>query len=119
MYQHNKLSVTNAKFWHVNNYFKSVLKQPNLLMLSNIRDPLLPWNLDVAACWKLPLMFPTKVNILFVLYLQSFAGIFFENSKLYVLDISLRVSSKIILKCEWYPCNPHGGYEAFNRSWFF
>ena len=73
LYQQNKCSESKVKFFKdiLENswkFFKSFLKLPNLHMLIKQKSLSLPRNLALRTFGELPVVSPTKLNLLYLLY---------------------------------------------------
>ena len=68
LYQKGKSSESKVKFRKASNCCKGFLKLPNLHMLIKQKNPSLAGNLALGTFGELPIVFSTKVNLLYLLY---------------------------------------------------
>ena len=68
LYQKDKTSESKVKFRQASNRCKRVLEAANLRMLIKQKSPLLPRNLVLVTFGESPILFSTKVNLLYLLY---------------------------------------------------
>ena len=68
LHKKDKSSESEKKFRQANNCCKKFLKLPNLHMLIKQKNPSLPRHLALRTFGELPMMFSTKVNLLYLLY---------------------------------------------------
>ena len=68
LYQKDKSSESKVKFRQASNCCKRVLEATKLAYANKNESPSLHRNLALGSFGKLPVVFPTKVNLLYLLY---------------------------------------------------
>ena len=68
LHQKDKYSESKVKFRQASNCCKRVLEAAKLAYANKKRSPLLPRNLALRIFGKLPIVFSTKENLLYLLY---------------------------------------------------
>ena len=101
LYQENESSESKVKFIHASNRCKSVLESSELANTNKQKSPSLSRKLALGTFGELPIVFSTKINLLYLLYClccllhlikqNSLLKIFSKNSNLDDSAISLSV----------------------------
>ena len=68
LYQREKSSDSKLKFRQASNHCKRVLEAAKLAYANKTKSPSLPKKLAIRTFGKLPIVFSTKVNLLYLLY---------------------------------------------------
>ena len=75
--QKYKSSDSKVKFTQASNRCKGFLKLPNLHVLIKQKSPLLPRNFALMTSGELPIVFSTRVNLLYLFSIQWPGGVVF------------------------------------------
>ena len=81
MYLQNKCSESKVKFGHAGNCYKRVLEAAKLAYANKTKDSSLSRNFALGTFGKLPIVFSTKVNLLYLLYSTTRWGCFLHLIK--------------------------------------
>ena len=68
LYQQNKSFESKVKFRQASNCWKKVLEPAKLAYANKTKNPSFPRNLALGTFGELPIVFSTKVNLLYLLY---------------------------------------------------
>ena len=68
LYQNDKSSDSKVKLWQASNCSKRVFEAAKLTYANKKKKTLLPRNLALVTFGELPIVFSTKVNLLYLLY---------------------------------------------------